>query len=153
MPDTNKNKDRRNTEPWPEAGSCIRFTILVWENDRLLRDVLRRTLESFGHVVLQAETAKEAFDLLRLWQGPIHMFLSEIPEGLMDQRVVFGSFCEKHPLASVVYMSSHNDQLMVGSSNRRKWFVVKKPFRPKELARFVGEVVTGKGSVHRSYTN
>jgi CheY-like chemotaxis protein len=142
MSDPDKHNDPCNTAPWPGGGSLVQFTILLWEDDHLLRDVLRRTLESFGHIVLQAGTAKEAVNLLRLWQGPIHVFLSEIPEEVTDQRIVFVAFSEKYPLASIVYMSGHNDQFIIGSGNRRNpWFVVKKPFRPSQLAKFLVELV------------
>ena len=86
----------------------------------------------------------EAVELLRRWEGPIHILLSETIDTEIHQEV-FEAFSQKYPPSTVVYMSSHNEQFIIGSSDRRNpWFVVEKPFRLAELARVLGELVNRK---------
>ena len=138
MRDLNQNNDLRSPEPWLGTGPCVRFTILLLENNRILRDVLRRTLESFGHVVLQAGTAMEAVELVRRWEGPIHILLSETIDTEIDQEV-FEAFSQKYPPSTVVYMSSQNEQFIIGSSDRRNpWFGSREALSSRRIGKSSG---------------
>lgn len=55
-----------------------RRTVLLVDDDVLVRNLIRRNLEEGGFLVLVAATVEEALAISRSWADPIHVLLTDI---------------------------------------------------------------------------
>ncbi len=110
-------------------------TILLVEADDLVRKALRRTLESHGYRVLEAINGEEGVLLCRHHRGPIDLLLSDLSlpglRGPELARIVTGI----RPFTRVLFLTAEPEEanaevgLCPGC-----WLLIRKPFRPRELA-------------------
>src|SRR5687768_11799705 len=109
--------------------------ILLVDDDDALRKMLRLTLTSLGHVVVEARDGKEA--LVQQQREPVDVLLTDLimpeKEGLETIR----EFRQKHPAVRVVAMSgggrvSATDHLKLARS-LGAGAVLAKPFSNSEL--------------------
>ena len=107
-------------------------TVLVVEDEVLIREILARELEDAGYAVLEAETGEQALSLLRIWQDRIDWLFTDIrlPGGIDGWRLA-EEFRLSHPLRPVVYATAFSEewpQQVPGS------IFLRKPYRPAQVA-------------------
>ncbi len=61
-----------------------KLTILLVEDDALIRGLIRSALAAEGYEVVEAGNGQEALDISRAYPGPIHLMLTDIHMPLMD---------------------------------------------------------------------
>jgi CheY-like chemotaxis protein len=126
-----------------EAGGTE--TILVVEDDELVRTVAKRILDAAGYVVLTAANGSEGLQLLGQQRAQIHLVLTDVVMPGMSGR----SFAEKlllsHPGTSVLYMSGYTDNAVLhqGVLDGGAQFL-SKPLNRGELLKKVREVLDGR---------
>jgi PAS domain S-box-containing protein len=117
-------------------------TILLAEDDDLLRPLARELLAKLGYQVIDARHADEALDLAARHDGPIHLLLSDVvmpgESGLQLARRLH----ELRPEVRVLYISGYTDDAVVrhGLLDPGLNFL-QKPFTPEALARRVRDVL------------
>ncbi len=136
--------DRRIKKPAPK-------TILLVEADDMVRKALQRTLESRGYRVLQAINGEEAVLLCRHHEGPIALLLSDISlPGLRGPdlaRVV----TDVRPFTRVLFLTAESEDANVEAGLCPGcWLLIRKPFRPRELAEALEEFLGRKYANPRS---
>ena len=115
-------------------------TILLAEADPVVRKALRRTLESSGYHILDCNTGEEAVDLCRRHDGPISLFLSDISLPGVRGLELVRRVTNLRPLTRVIFLTGEPEEM-----NARAgicpgcWLLVRKPFRPQELANALRE--------------
>jgi PAS domain S-box-containing protein len=98
-----------------EAGQATRAgrrpggieTVLVVEDDRKVREVTVRALESAGYRVLAAGGGYEALQLVRGEPGPIHLVLTDVVMPGIGGREIARQVLEWRTEASVLFMSGY----------------------------------------------
>jgi two-component system, cell cycle sensor histidine kinase and response regulator CckA len=115
-------------------------TILLAEADRIVRTALRRTFETDGHMVLEASNGHEAVRICQQHDGPIDVFLADIslpgPHGPELARAV----TSLRPFARVLFLTGESDQVNAEAGICPGcWLLVRKPFRPRDLAQALQE--------------
>jgi CheY-like chemotaxis protein len=117
----------------PSAGT---ETILLVEDEAVLRNVCRVYLECKGYTVLEAGNAKEAMKICQSYDRPIHVLITDIvmpgPGGLELAR----SALEIRPALSVVLVSGYTDRALDREAISFAKFL-QKPFSFDALARTV----------------
>ncbi len=118
-------------------------TILLAESDDIVRKALRRTLESHGYRVLQAINGEEAALRCRHHKGPINLLLSDIClpglRGLELARIV----TDARPFTRVLFLTGESEEANAGAGICPGcWLLVRKPFRPRELAEALEEFLS-----------
>lgn len=150
-PSPTPNVDRTSTAVvTPRA----RHTVLLVEDETMVRKLLARLLASQGFEVLAAADGHEA---LTLWQehGPsIDLLLTDVvmPEG-MSGRALAEVCSEQKPGLKVVYMSGYNMELSDRDGHLRVGInYVQKPYRTDQLFSVIRSVLNldDKTNAHHS---
>lgn len=85
-------------------------TILLVEDDDVVRNLVRRVLESRGYRVLEARRGAEALDLVRAHGGPLHLLLTDVVMPEMSGRELARHVRGLHPRVRVLYISGYADE-------------------------------------------
>ncbi len=82
-------------------------TILLVEDEPMIRDITRQMLEQKGFCVLSADNPTEALHLARHHHDPIHLLLTDVVMPRMSGRELARRIAEIHPEARQLYMSGY----------------------------------------------
>jgi CheY-like chemotaxis protein len=119
-------------------------TILLVEDDVLIRDLTHSILESQGYNVLEAEDGLEANRVAAGYAGRIHLLLSDVilPGG--NGNVVADRLLQTRPNTKVLFMSGYTDDAIDhhGVLDPGVNFIPK-PFTPEDLLHKVRAVLDG----------
>jgi signal transduction histidine kinase/ActR/RegA family two-component response regulator len=129
--------------PYDYGGS---ETILVVEDDEALRGLAQRILRSAGYLVLEASNANMAIEVGTMYEGEIHLLLTDVVMPQQNGRTVGARLTALRPSLRVLFMSGYNDEdvLRRGVSTAKSQFL-QKPFTPEQLMRRVREVLDDSG--------
>ena len=129
------------TNTWlsePPSGS---ETILVVEDEEMVRKLVCETLMMKGYRVLEAAKGERAMLISTEHQGPIHLLLSDVVMPEMSGPELATRLVSKRPATKVLYMSGYTEDAVVrGGVLDRGLAFIQKPFTPAALARKVHEV-------------
>jgi nitrogen-specific signal transduction histidine kinase/CheY-like chemotaxis protein len=120
-------------------------TILVVEDDEVVRTLAQETLGGLGYAVHAAGTAAEAVDLLNRL-GRVDLLLSDIglPGGVSGQQLVDAARASR-PDLKVILITGYAQEAMDTDLLAQKIELLRKPVLIDVLLRKVQEVLAGKG--------
>ncbi|MET0622535.1 MAG: response regulator, partial [Pyrinomonadaceae bacterium] len=127
----------RGEEIKPGAG-----TVLLVEDDHLVRGIVLQTLRMYGYEVLEAQNGDEALALVSQRQEKIDLLLTDVVMPGISGRQLVERLRALRPEINVLYMSGytkdairHHGVLGEGTS------FIEKPFTPNKLGLKVREVL------------
>ena len=125
----------------PAAGT---ETILVAEDERLVRVLAQKVLERAGYRVLVGAGGADALALAERHDGPIHLLLTDVVMPEMNGRELARRLTARRPGVRVLYMSGYADEAVAqhGVLDPGTAFL-QKPFTPEGLAKKVRGVLDG----------
>lgn len=139
--DDGQSSDPGSRDDEPGRGT---ETVLLVEDDKGVRAVIRRALTRFGYSVLTAAGGEEALTLASEHAGPIHLLLTDIMMPGMNGVEVANEVLRVRPDIRVFYMSGYADQELVRQGLLKSGTrFLQKPFTPQELAGRVREILSG----------
>jgi len=97
-------------EPLPARGT---ETILLVEDEDMLRMILAEALQENGYKVLSAQLPSEALAISHTWDGPIDLLLTDVVMPEMNGRILAERITNTRPETRVVYMSGYTDDSML----------------------------------------
>jgi len=118
-------------------------TVLLVEDEGMVRQLARRILERSGYTVLAARRADEAIRICEQYKEPIHLMLTDVVmPGGMSGRDLAERVTESRPEMRVLFTSGYTDNAIVhhGVLDEGVAFL-QKPFTPDMLARRVRQVL------------
>ncbi len=117
-------------------------TLLLVEDEDMVRRLARLTLERRGYRVLEAAGGDEALRLAAEFDEPIHLLLTDVVMPGMNGRALAEHLQAKRPETRVLFMSGYPDDAIVryGISEADVAFL-EKPFSSGDLAEKVREVL------------
>ena len=117
-------------------------TILLAEDDEIVRKLALTVLEQNGYAVITANNGTEALLALEAHDGPVHLLLTDVVMPEMNGRELFNRAIEKHPKLKVLYMSGYTDNVIAhrGVLDERVAFI-QKPFNVNDLTAKIREVL------------
>jgi two-component system cell cycle sensor histidine kinase/response regulator CckA len=127
-------------------------TILLVEDQKELRELVRQMLEMNGYTVVAASEGLEALEICKQHTGAIHLMLSDVVMPQMGGRELAQRLASLRPTMKVLYMSGYTSNAIVhhGILDPGTAFL-QKPFTPDGLACKVREVLDeGTASVPAS---
>jgi PAS domain S-box-containing protein len=134
--------ERRGT---PEAPATGTETILLAEDDDLLRPLVRNILEKLGYRVLEAANANAALTMVGAGGEPIHLLLTDVVMPGESGRQLARRLAEIRPTTRVLYISGYTDDAIVHHGMLEPGLhYLQKPFTPAALARKVRDVLDGR---------
>jgi two-component system cell cycle sensor histidine kinase/response regulator CckA len=117
-------------------------TILLVEDEDMLRGLLAKFLRLYGYTVLEARHGGEALLACERHPGPIHLMVTDVVMPQMSGRELADRLTPLHPEMKIIYMSGYTGDALIrhGVADASVAFL-QKPFRPIELARRVHAVL------------
>jgi PAS domain S-box-containing protein len=117
-------------------------TVLLVEDEDVLRGLLAKFLRLYGYTVLEARHGGEALLTCERHQGPIHLMVTDVVMPQMSGRELAARLTPLRPEMEVIYMSGYTEDTLVqqGVADLSVAFL-QKPFKPIELARRVYAVL------------
>jgi hypothetical protein len=117
-------------------------TILLVEDDDVVRTMTREILETAGYKVLAAGDTDNAVDICKQYKEPIHLLLTDVVMPKESGRELAERLAKIRPQMKVLYMSGYTDDAVV---NRGVWEeglkLIQKPYTLNTLTRSVREVL------------
>ncbi|GMV26050.1 MAG: hypothetical protein AMXMBFR58_20810 [Phycisphaerae bacterium] len=139
------SRDGSQTPPTTDAapGSGTE-TVLVVEDESLVRELAVAALRHRGYTVLEAGTAEEAVDHIRSFPGEIHLLLTDVIMPNMSGKQIAERMAAVRPATRVLYTSGYTDNVVVhhGILDNGVQFL-QKPYTPVVLASKVRAVLDG----------
>jgi PAS domain S-box-containing protein len=124
-------------------------TILLVEDELMVRNIARETLELYGYTVMEASDGSEALNLSSPYGAKIDLLLTDVVMPVMGGRELAERLGKSRPETAVLYMSGYTDDAIVhhGVLDAGTHFL-EKPFAPDALARKVYEVLHHRGGLN-----
>jgi PAS domain S-box-containing protein len=117
-------------------------TVLLVEDEPLVRTLAARALEAHGYTVLVAPTGADALRMAREHEGPIHLLLTDVVMPQMSGTEVAERLAPLRPDVRVLYMSGYAESVTAGPRmlpGRAEF--LPKPFMPARLVRKVRDLL------------
>ena len=119
-------------------------TILVVEDDRLVRDYVLAQLHSLGYVTLQAANAAEALAIFASGKPFDLLFTDIIMPGKMNGRQLADELMKSRPDLKVVYTSGYTENAIIHHGRLDSGvLLLAKPYRKSDLAQIIRKALSG----------
>jgi len=117
-------------------------TILLVEDEDLLRSLAVQILEEFGYAVITAANGEEGLRICKEFEGRIDLVISDVVMPRMSGRELAEHIAVLRPETRVLFMSGYTDDAIVrhGILEEDMAFI-QKPFLPEALARKARELL------------
>ncbi|HKH98741.1 MAG TPA: PAS domain S-box protein [Candidatus Sulfotelmatobacter sp.] len=103
-------------------------TILLTEDDAIMRRLTQKMLEEHGYTVLEAEDAKSALAVMGTDHATIDLLLTDVVmKGMSGPELVL-RLIDTHPATKVVYMSGYTGELVASQGADGGIRLLEKPF-------------------------
>jgi two-component system cell cycle sensor histidine kinase/response regulator CckA len=118
-------------------------TILIVEDEVMVRAVAERALSRHGYTVLTAENGEAALELLAR-EGPVDMMISDVVMPTMDGPTTVRAARKMHPDLPILFISGYAEEQLRKSIDIPNVAFLAKPFSVQELAEAVRETLAAK---------
>jgi signal transduction histidine kinase/CheY-like chemotaxis protein len=119
-------------------------TILIAEDEALVRGVVVRVLGSAGYTVIQAQDGEQALEIVRAHRTPIDLVISDVVMARMGGLDLAKQLAVERPSIPVLLISGYNREEMLDGPPHTIGFL-QKPFTPSELLEKVASLLTVAG--------
>jgi CheY-like chemotaxis protein len=117
-------------------------TVLVIEDDALVRSLMSRVLRVDGYTVLDAANGREAIQIARDFQGEIHLVLADVIMPELSGKAVFIKIEAVRPGIKVLYITGYPENILINNGSLTvNDPLLPKPFTADALRRKVREVL------------
>ena len=130
--------------PVAELPQCLPAsveTILLVEDDQMVRTLARIILEISGYNVLEAASGSEAMEVCKDLQGPVHLLLTDVVMPGMSGPQLSNEVMKTWPDIGLLYMSGYADDVIDRHDLQTNAHLLQKPFSPDTLALKVRETL------------
>jgi PAS domain S-box-containing protein len=109
-------------------------TILLVEDQDMVRQLAGDILESYGYRVLQAQSGPDAIALVQRYSETIHLLLADMIMPQMNGRALAGALQAARPGLKVLYTSGYPEEVIGGDTAvGRQLTYLPKPYSPEVL--------------------
>jgi PAS domain S-box-containing protein len=134
----------KETETEADGGSSPsgRETVLVVEDEDVVRELIRQILEESDYTVITAPDGEEAIEVATASKIPVHLVITDVIMPKMGGPEAAKSLEKLFPGVSILYMSGYTDEAIVRHGVLEPGIsFLEKPFTPDALLRKVREVL------------
>jgi len=133
-------QERRVGPPLPSLGE----TILVVEDDKLVRDYALTQLHSLGYVTLDASNATEALAIVRTGQTFDLLFTDVIMPGI-NGRQLANELLKIKPDLKVLFTSGYTENVIIHQDRPDPGVILLgKPYRRSDMAEMIRKALAGR---------
>jgi len=117
-------------------------TILLVEDEEIVRTMTRQILEMSGHKVLEATCGSEAIRICSSYDGPVHLVLTDVVMPHMNGPSMVKEVMRIRPNIKTLFMSGYTDNAILRHGILEEGMpFLQKPFSPDGLALKVRDVL------------
>ena len=117
-------------------------TVLLVEDEEMVRALARGALEERGYAVLEAHDGEEALQISKRHEGAIHVLVTDVVMPKMSGRELAERLKAQRPGIEVIYISGYTDEAITHHGILEPGMnFIQKPFSPTDLAAKVREVL------------
>ncbi|MBD3292177.1 MAG: PAS domain S-box protein, partial [Armatimonadia bacterium] len=133
------------TEEREERDLTGRETVLLVEDEDIVRDLIAGVLRRHGHTVISAESGEEALELAAAHDGPIHIMVTDVVMPGMNGPELADAIADTQPEIPVLFVSGYTDNTIVREGVLEEGVhYLQKPFDPERLLRRIRSVIEGR---------
>jgi len=134
------NVIQRAAQTSPPPG---RETVLLVEDEQMVRAAARRILERHGYCVLEASHGREALALCEEQGATIDLMITDVVMPHMSGYELARQLAARRPQLKVIYVSGYSDSTAAehGAVDAESMTFIQKPFAPDTLLRKVRELL------------
>ena len=130
------------------AASATGETVLVVEDEPVVRRLARMALEEVGYSVIEASDGAEALGLLRADAEAVQLVLTDVVMPGVGGQALARTIRSERPELPLLFMSGYQGEDVTDRGLLEPGAAfIQKPFAPQELARRVREVLDGRATV------
>lgn len=124
-------------------------TILLTEDEEIVRKLAKQVLEMYGYNVLVADRGKAALSISEEYGGHIDLLITDVIMPGMSGRDLSNQILMQRPDIKILYMSGYTDNAIVhhGVIDGEASFI-QKPFSTDGLARKIRETLDARLNIH-----
>jgi DNA-binding NtrC family response regulator len=120
-------------------------TVLVVEDETIVRNLASKALQKAGYTVLTAVDGQNAIDVITNHRGKVDLVLTDVIMPRMNGRDLANFITKKYPKTRVLLMSGYTDDAVNNKSLINPDIqLISKPFTPQSLTVFVRHALDGK---------
>lgn len=112
-------------------------TILVADDDALIRTVIDKQLQAAGYTVLLARDGAEALTICREYPGTIHLLLTDLVMPNLDGMALARVAKALRPTLHTAFMTGYAEARDASLPAQPDYVLLRKPFSPDNLQRYV----------------
>ncbi len=116
-------------------------TVLLAEDEELVRDVTRQMLEMSGYTVLVAKNGEEALELCERHPEPIHLMVTDVVMPNLNGPDLAARVKSIRPKMGVIFLSGYSSMMGEVAFPTPEAHFLQKPFSPDALIAKVREVL------------
>jgi two-component system, cell cycle sensor histidine kinase and response regulator CckA len=117
-------------------------TILLVEDDEIMRSLTRKLLEEHGYAVVEADDGKCALEWVESHPGPIDLLLTDVVMRRMSGPELVERLNASHSTLKVVYLSGYTGELMTNREALKPGVtLLEKPFSRTTLLNTIHTVL------------
>jgi len=117
-------------------------TILLVEDDKLVRDLIFDVIRNEGYTVLTAASGEKALAILDHHDKQVHLLLTDVIMTGMNGKELFAKAAEKRQGLKVIYMSGYAENVIAHHVVLEEGMAfIQKPFTVQDLAVKIREVL------------
>jgi len=119
------------------------LTVLVAEDEEVVRDLVVSMLELQGYKVLVGDSGKEALSIINHHEGPVDLLLTDVIMPDMSGKDLYGQLASSFPDLKTIFMSGYTENVIAyhGVLDPEVNFL-QKPFSIKDLNSKIQEVLS-----------
>ncbi len=120
-------------------------TILLVEDEEMVRNLTREILLSEGYQVLEAQDGLEALQIFNQHQENIRLLLTDflMPGGITG-KILAERLMNHSPTLKILYMSGYSDERFLDGITQNQEIFLQKPFLPNALTSKVRQILDGR---------
>lgn len=142
LPLTEEQKQDLSMVRRVEAAPGGRETILLVEDDEVVRELNRSILEDAGYTVYEASDGREAFETFRERGACVDILVTDVIMPNMDGKSLYGEIVKVRPVMKVLFMSGYStDTLDAKCALEDGYDFLPKPVMPSELLKRLREIL------------
>jgi two-component system, cell cycle sensor histidine kinase and response regulator CckA len=148
LPRTDEAEEARRTAARAPRAAGGRETVLLVEDEDMVRDFVSKVLTRHGYTVHALPDPSSAIDFAAAHRGPIQLIVTDVVLPKMSGRVMATEVMVDHPEARVLYTSGYTDESIVhhGVLEPGMWFL-QKPFTADALLTKLRALMDGQLTV------
>jgi signal transduction histidine kinase/FixJ family two-component response regulator len=131
----------------PPVARALGATVLLAEDERMVRRVTAQVLAHAGFVVIEAENGEDALQRARAYKGRIDVLVTDVVMRKMGGLVLAAHLLEDRPGIPVLYVSGHSrDAALPALDVGAGIDFLQKPFTPDVLAARVARLLAASAA-------